>query len=162
MAMANAATFGHVDMLKLLCSDPRSTPGASHNRAVRHAMANQQLDAATYLISDVRVDPNNDGGDLARNLLCLAIDSDTPQDKTTIVGLLLDRGADPNCFNHEPLRLALGRSLFPVLDAIIRCPRTAMTRGEFYAVLAAIPGNAAHHGTLRELMHSARFRHNFT
>jgi hypothetical protein len=173
MAMCTAATYGHMDVLKLLCSDPRSNPGAHFNRAVRHALRRQQWEAAHFLLSDPRVAPDDDGDDVARNLLCDAIASDAeapteiaagavlPLDKTAIVKLLLERGADPNRYNHEPLRRILERGSMFILDALIKCPRTFMTRGEFYAVLAAMPRTEVHRGALDELMRSSRYRGNF-
>jgi hypothetical protein len=164
MAMTTAAVYGHLDILRLLCSDPRSDPGASHNRSVRHALANQQMEAALYLMSDVRVKPDNDGNNLQHNLVCKVIECDapvTPRDKAEAVKLLLDRGADPNRHNHEALRRSLDRHCFPVVDVLIRCHGISMTTGEFYTVLASIPQTEEYRGTRETLMHSARFRHNF-
>jgi len=164
LATITAATYGHLDILRLLCSDPRSGPGASHNRAVRHALAHQQMEAALFLISDLRVKPDDDGGDVVRNLLCQVIECEAPstaRDKAEAVKILLERGADPNRHNHEALRRSLERHCFPVVDALVRCPRITMSTGEFYTVLATVPQTEEYRGTRETLMHSARFRHNF-
>jgi len=164
MAMSTAASYGHVDILRLLCLEQNSNPGAFHNRAVRYALAHLQLEAAAFLIADCRVCPDDDGGDVTRNLLCTVVECDAPRtsdEKAALVKALLARGADPNRHNHEALRRALERQCHPVLDVLIRCPRTLMTRCEFYAVLAAIPQTDAYRETIREMMQSPRFRDNF-
>lgn len=164
MALGTAAAYGHMEVLRLLCMDPRSDLGAAHNRVVRHALLHQQTEAASFLLADQRVLPNDDGGDVNRNLICDVIACDAPvtnQDKASLIRILLDRGADPNCHQHEALSRALAQKSVPVLEALIKCPRTHMTRGEFYAVLAVIPRADAYRGTLQELFHSTRFRGNF-
>ena len=164
VSLGNAATYGHVDMLRLLCSDPRCNPGASHNRAVRHALTHGQMEAAMFLMADSRVDPNDDDADMSHNLLCGILGADagvSTQAKTDAVRLLLERGADPNCYNHEPLRLALERACFPALDTLVRCARIRFSRGEFYAVLAAVPQTEQYRETRKELMQASRFQSHF-
>jgi len=163
-ALTTAATYGHVDILKLLCSDARCNPGTSHNRVVRQALMHQQVEAAAFLLAHPRVNPDDDGGDVNRNLLCDIIAADHPvthEDKARLVQILLDRKADPNCHEHGAVRLALAHKCFPVLAALVKCPRTLVTRKEFYAVLDAIPRSETHRCVIQELLQSPRFQEHF-
>jgi len=164
MAVHTAATYGHADVLRLLCSDQRSAPGTSRNRIARTALFYHHAEAAACQIADPRVAPDDDGEDATRNLMCLAMACQHPvtaEDKARLVKMLLDRGADPNRHDRKAIRMALQQECIPVLDVLVRCPRTIVSRTEFYAVLALVPRIDAHRELLRELLQSSRFRDNF-
>ncbi|KNC50334.1 uncharacterized protein AMSG_06817 [Thecamonas trahens ATCC 50062] len=126
-AVSHAAENGHLDIVRMLCDDPRTDPSARNNIALYWAATNRHFDIVNELILHPQVDPSS-----RRNrTLRIAVAAGAVE---TVALLLADPRVDPT--ECEALRVACRTGSMAVTNALLAHPLTDPNIALLDAVMA--------------------------
>jgi hypothetical protein len=115
-ALAEASENGHVEVVRLLLTDPRVDPSAQNNYAICGASENGYLKVVRLLVTDPRVDPST--------LDNYAIRFASQNGHAGVVRLLLtDPRVDPSARDNEAMRWASKNGHVEVVRLLLTDPR---------------------------------------
>jgi hypothetical protein len=129
-AIRQASENGHIEVVRLLLTDPRVDPSALDNYAIRFASQNGHLDVVRLLLTDPRVDPS------PRDNYAIRWVSEIGH--LEMVRLLLtDPRVDPSARDNEAIRLASKNGHVEVVRLLLTDPRVDPSAQDNQAIYGA-------------------------
>lgn len=123
-----AAQYGHLEVIRLLLSDPRVDPSVEDNYAIQMAAQYDYLEVVRLLLSDQRVDPTN--------LDNAPIRYASANGHLEVVQLLLaDPRVDPSADNNYAIRWAAMNNHPEVVQFLATVPGILTATVDYYLAL---------------------------